>query len=241
MTIWGTLLGGAAGLALGGPLGALIGAALGAVADQGVARVITDLATRQQARFTIAVIALAAKLARSDGAVDVREWRRFQQLFHVAPSEAANVERFFRIAQQSTAGFQSYAEQIREVFADDMPRLETVVEALVLIAKADGVVNEAELAFFDSVVEIFALSKASASRLRAELTGNPLDDPYAVLGVTADATPEQIKHAYRILARDYHPDHQIAKGVPPEFVAVLQERMSLINAAYANLLPKVRH
>jgi DnaJ like chaperone protein len=241
MTIWGTLLGGAAGLALGGPLGALIGAALGAVADQGVARITTDPTTRQQARFTIAVIALAAKLARSDGHVDAREWRRFQQLFHVAPEEAANVERFFRIAQQSTAGFESYAEQIRDVFADDMPRLETVVEALVLIAKADGDVNAQELAFFESVVRIFGLAEASASRLRAELTGNPLDDPYAVLGVKADATPEQIKQAYRILARDYHPDHQIAKGVPPEFVAVLQERMSLINAAYAKLLPKVRH
>jgi DnaJ like chaperone protein len=241
MTIWGTLLGSAAGLALGGPLGALIGAALGAVVGQGAALIGTDPAIRQQARFTVAVIALAAKLARSDGDVDVREWRRFQQLFHVAPSEAANVERFFRIAQQSTAGFESYAEQIRDVFADDMPRLETVVEALVLIAKADGTVTEEELAFFDEVVAIFALSQASASRLRAELTGNPLDDPYTVLGLKPDATPEQIKHAYRILARDYHPDHQIAKGVPPEFMAVLQERMSLLNAAYAILMPKVRH
>jgi DnaJ like chaperone protein len=241
MTIWGTLLGGAAGLALGGPLGALIGAALGAIANQGIARIISDPSTRQQARFTVAVIALAAKLARSDGDVDVREWRRFQQLFHVPPNEAANVERFFRIAQQSTAGFESYAEQIRDVFADDMPRLETVVEALVLIAKADGTVTQQELAFFDTVVEIFALSRASSSRLRAELTGNPLDDPYAVLGVQSDATPQQIKNAYRTLARDYHPDHQIAKGVPPEFMALLQERMSLINAAYAKLLPKIRH
>ncbi len=240
MTIWGTLLGGAAGLALGGPLGALIGAAFGAMAQQGVARISVDPATRKQARFTIAVIALAAKLARSDGAVDAREWLRFKQLFHVAPNEAANIERFFRIAQQSTAGYESYAEQIRDVFADDMPRLETVVEALVLIAKADGDVHIEELAFFESVVEIFGLSLASAARLRSQLTGNPLDDPYAVLGVAPNATPEQIKQAYRILARDYHPDHQIAKGVPPEFMAVLQERMSLINAAYAKLLPKVR-
>jgi DnaJ like chaperone protein len=240
MSIWGTLLGGAAGLALGGPLGALIGAALGAVAEQGALRMAVDPATRKQARFSIAVIALSAKLARSDGVVDAREWRRFQQLFHVAPKDAVNVERFFRIAQQSTAGYESYAEQIRIVFSDDIPRLQTVVEALVLIAKADGTVNAAELAFFDSVVKIFDLSIASASRLRAQLTGDPLDDPYTVLGVPTDATPEKIKQAYRILAREHHPDHQIAKGVPPEFMAVLQERMSLINAAYTKLLPKVR-
>jgi DnaJ like chaperone protein len=240
MTIWVTLLGSAAGLALGGPLGALVGAALGAIAQHGVARISVDPATRKQARFTIAVIALSAKLARSDGSVDAREWQRFQQLFHVSPEESVNVERFFRMAQQSTAGYESYAEQIRDVFADDMPRLETVVEALVLIAKADGDVHAQELAFFDSVVKIFYLPQAAVARLRAQLTGNPLDDPHAVLGVQPDATPSQIKQAYRILARDYHPDHQIAKGVPPEFIAVLHERMSLINAAYARLLPKVR-
>jgi DnaJ like chaperone protein len=238
MSIWGLFLGGAAGLALGGPLGALIGAVLGVGAEQGVARFAVDPATRAQARFTIAVIALAAKLARSDGQVDVREWQRFQQIFHVAPEESANVERFFRIAQQSTAGYESYAEQIRDVFADDVPRLETVLEALGLIAKADGVVNPAELAFFNHVAEIFRLHPASVARLRAQLTGNPLDDPYAVLEIAADASLEQIKQAYRKLAREYHPDHQIAKGVPPEFMAVLQERMSLINAAYAKISTK---
>jgi DnaJ like chaperone protein len=238
MSIWGTILGGATGLALGGPLGALIGAVFGAVAEQGVTRILVDPATRNQARFTIAVIALAAKLARSDGIVDAREWQRFQYLFHVAPEEAANVERFFKIAQQSTAGYESYAAQIRDVFVDDMPRLETVLEALVLIAKADGITNEAELAFFNRVAEIFNLHEASVARLRVQLTGNPLDDPYAILEISRDATPQQIKQAYRAMARDYHPDHQIAKGVPLEFMAVLQERMSLINAAYAKLMPK---
>ncbi len=238
MSIWGLLLGGAAGLALGGPLGALIGAVLGAVTEQGVARIMVDPATRQQARFSIAVIALAAKLARSDGQVDAREWLRFQQLFHVTPQEAKNVERFFRIAQQSTAGYESYAEQIRDLFADDIPRLETVLEALVLIARADGTINAAELDFFNRVANIFKLHSASVARLRAQLTGNPLDDPYSILAVPRDATPDMIKQAYRKLAREYHPDHQIAKGVPPEFMAVLQERMSLINAAYDMLSTK---
>ena len=34
-----------------------------------------------------------------------------------------------------------------------------------------------------------------------------MNDPYSVLGVSKNATDEQIKNAYRELARKYHPDN----------------------------------
>ena len=34
-----------------------------------------------------------------------------------------------------------------------------------------------------------------------------IDDPYSVLGLTPDASDEDIKKAYRALARKYHPDN----------------------------------
>ena len=49
-------------------------------------------------------------------------------------------------------------------------------------------------------------------------------DYYAILGVPRNATPEEIKEAYRRLAKEYHPD----KNPSPE----AEERFKLINEAY---------
>jgi hypothetical protein len=56
-------------------------------------------------------------------------------------------------------------------------------------------------------------------------------DPYDVLGLLPDATPDQIRAAYRRLAAQWHPDHQ-----PPEKRAEAVERMVLLNAARDLLL-----
>ena len=55
-----------------------------------------------------------------------------------------------------------------------------------------------------------------------------MDDPYKVLGVPYDATDEQIKTAYRELAKRYHPDNN--QGSPMQELA--EQKMEEINAAY---------
>ena len=52
-----------------------------------------------------------------------------------------------------------------------------------------------------------------------------VDDPYRVLGVSPDASDEEIKRAYRLLAKKYHPD--LNPG-DPEAARKMQE----VNAAY---------
>lgn len=52
-----------------------------------------------------------------------------------------------------------------------------------------------------------------------------IDDPYKVLGVSPDASDEEIKRAYRRLAKQYHPDRN-----PGDETAA--KKMQQINAAY---------
>mgnify|MGYP000103900707 CR=1 FL=1 len=55
-----------------------------------------------------------------------------------------------------------------------------------------------------------------------------MTDPYQVLGVSPNATDEQIKSAYRELARKYHPDNYVNNPLAD----LAQEKMKEINEAY---------
>ncbi len=59
-----------------------------------------------------------------------------------------------------------------------------------------------------------------------------MKDPYAVLGVSKDADDEEIKNAYRALAKKYHPDKYIDNPLSD----LAAEKMKEINEAYDKII-----
>src|ERR1700755_1372684 len=104
MSVWGKVSGAAAGMIVGGPVGALVGAVAG--------HFLLDRETDPGIVFTIAVIALAGKMAKAGGGGSGAELEAFERVFRVPPHEQANVRRIFNLARQDVAGYESYAGQI---------------------------------------------------------------------------------------------------------------------------------
>lgn len=241
MSIWGKVIGGVAGFALGGPLGALLGALAGHAADRRIEQgepvaedqqSLDDRSATRQIAFTIAVIVLGAKMAKADGVVSRSEVAAFKEVFQVPANELKNVARLFDQARQDPAGFEPYAKQIARMFRKDHPVLEELLDGLFHIAKADGNVHDAEIAFLRSVSGIFGFDEAEFARIRESHLGPDKADPYTILGTNRLASNEEIKAAWRKLVRDTHPDKLMAQGLPPEFIELANEKLATINAAY---------
>ncbi len=248
MGYWGKLLGGAAGLVMGGPFGAVMGAALGHAADQGAlprmkmgtgfglnpARVAAMLGGRDQL-FALGVVVLSAKLAKCDGAVSREEIDAFKRQFRIPPESVRDVGRMFDRARDSSEGFEAYATQLGDAFADTPGVLEDVLNALFAIARADGEINGREADFLQRVHRRFNLgplawdrARGAAPRFRPE----PTDDAYSVLGVPRSATDEDVRAAWKTLVRANHPDSLASRGVPAEFIASATDKVAGINAAW---------
>lgn len=185
--------------------------------------------------FTIAVIALSAKMAKADGVVTDDEIEAFERLFRVHPDEAANVRRVFDMARRDTAGYETYARQIARLFAHNPAVLEDILDGLFEIAKADGVLHPGESAFLERVAEIFGFAPNEFRRIRASHFAPELTDPYVILGVSYVAGEDELRHTYRRLVRENHPDSLMARGVPEEFIKLANDKLAAINTAYEKI------
>ncbi len=249
MGIWGKFAGGFVGFMMGGPLGAMFGAAAGHAVDrmQEEAEESLDEPPRsagpgddtfrssREAAFTVAVIVLGAKMAKADGTVSRIEINAFKQVFRVPAAELRNVARIFDAAKGDATGFEPYARQLALLFRHQPAVLEELLGGLFHIARADGPVNAAELAFLRRVADIFGFDDDRFRRVRDRFMPTEVKDPYGVLGIARTASDDVVKKAYRRLIREHHPDRLVARGLPREMLDQANEKMAAINAAYDDI------
>jgi DnaJ like chaperone protein len=240
MSFVGRLIASARDLPFGGPLGALLAGAAHHIphwiAHGHDGSVNGD--PRRRIAFTIAVIALGAKMARVDGDVTRNEVAAFGEVFQVPAGEEEHLRVVFDIARKSTAGFESYARQVGRLFANDRAVLEDLLGGLFHIALADGNLSSAEDAYLHEVARHFGIGTADYARIRALHVGPQAGGeakPYAILGILPSASADAVREAYHRLVRETHPDLVIAQGLPPECVALATRRLARINAAYEQI------
>ncbi|WP_226626939.1 molecular chaperone DjiA [Alloyangia pacifica] len=185
--------------------------------------------------FTIAVIALSAKMAKADGQVTRNEVAAFREIFTIAPEDEGAAARVFNLARQDVAGFEEYARRIRRMFDGNAQQLSDLMEGLFYIAMADGDYHKAENAFLERVAEIFEMPDAAFRALRARFVPDAAPDPFTVLGVSPEMPLDEIRKQWRKLVRESHPDVMCARGLPEEAIKLSEKRLIAINQAWEEI------
>jgi DnaJ like chaperone protein len=227
--MWATFGGAGLGLAIGGPLGALIGALAGHFLVDAEGAPLRP--SSRDTVFMTGLIALSAKMAKADGVVTRDEVSAFRSLVMVPEDGIASVQALFDLAKETTHGYEAYARQIADLYANEPMLREDVLDGLFHIAKADGAVHEAEYAYLAHVASILGFDNLSFERIAARHV-RLQNDPYLVLGANREMDDKTIKAHYRRLVADIHPDKEIARGLPPEAVSIATTRLAAVNAAW---------
>lgn len=181
--------------------------------------------------FTMAVIALGAKMAKADGQVTRSEVAAFRRVFVIPPEEEHNAARVFDLARQDVAGFDIWAGRIARMFGPGDPVLADVLDGLFVVAGADGTLAEPEIDFLRETARIFAIPGPEFAAMLARHDPSGCE-PCGILGVGLDTSLEVARDRWRALVREAHPDRAIARGLPPEAVQLAETRTRALNEAW---------
>lgn len=193
----------------------------------------------QRNAFRFALLVLASYIIKADGKVMHSEMNLVRQWLRTNFGEDAVVDGeqilLNLFEQQSRLGQAEYrsavmssCRQVRQHLSYEQ-RLQ-LLSFLVMIAQADGIVVDAEVSALKECAYNMGLSEQDVnSMLNLRDAGTNLDAAYQVLGVSPQATDQEVKAAYRKLALKHHPDRVATLGEDVRKAA--EKKLQEINAA----------
>ena len=251
MNWWLVWIGAALGWVFGGPVGAIIGAFLGyqlGGANIGM-RVDPQRTQRAQAAFFTATFSVMGHVAKADGHVSENEIRAARSVMaHMnldTAQQQAAIDLFNR-GKQPDFALDDVLARFRIDCGGRFDLLSMFMEIQLHAALADGPMQPAERRLLEHICVVLGFSPQQLWRLEqfiqaqqayrgarpAHAQQDRLTAAYQTLGVSPEATPAEIKQAYRRLMKDNHPDKLVARGLPEQMIRLAQEKVQQINVAY---------
>ena len=255
---WGKIIGTLAGLALRNPWAALAGFILGHQFDRGFAdryRLFEKQGakiTRVSDDFVRALFQAMGHLAKVDGRVSEHEIRSARMVMHRLSLNPAQVRRAIGWFDDGKhPGFQLLHEirKVRRVIARSAADRLTFVRLLLEVALAKERLKREERALIWQICTELDIGRVELAQLEAMIraqkgfrrspAGNVdsarLRQAYDALGVSPDASNDEVKRAYRRLMNKNHPDKISGSNPGAEVIAEAERRTREVRGAYEML------
>ena len=225
------------GWAFGGPLGAIIGLVIGSLFSGGprvIRSEVTDTFgnTEEKRDFNVTLLVLSAAVMKADG--------------NVKKSELDYVKRFF-LQNFGQARTETYIKMLREILEKEYNLYEVsqqvgrymeyasrlqLLHYLFGIANADGRISSEELGVINTISDYMGVTNSDFKSVKAMFI-KETDSAYKILGIDPSSSDEEVKKAYREMAKKNHPD--LVSNLGDEVRQAAEKKFQEINAAYESI------
>jgi DnaJ like chaperone protein len=248
---FGKGIGGLIGAVIAGPVGSLLGVLVGHQLDQNMSVKSGRRSVREISRlFFETTFEVMGQIAKIDGRVSEDEVRVARRIMHGMRLTDVQVQSAIEHFTRGKSADYPLDVRLAELAAQlggrsDLARafvqiqLQSAIgagnvgadkrQALWRVANALGV-SRAELAQLEAVVRGFERGGAAQPT-----PAQSLEDAYRVLGVTPQASNDEVKMAYRRLMNQHHPDKLVARGLPKSMVGVAEQKTHEVRTAYERI------
>jgi DnaJ like chaperone protein len=227
---YGKWIGGGLGWAFGGPIGAILGFALGSMFEGGTGQ--SQYRGTPRGDFAMSLLVLTAAVMKADQRILKSELDYVKRFFYTnfGDVEGPRLIQMLREILKQDINIQQVGSQIGQ-YMDYSARLQ-LVHFLFGIAAADGHYHPAEVGVIENIAGYMGVSHADYQSIHAMFVKDT-NWAYDVLEVSESATDEEVKDAYRELAKKHHPDKVAHLG--DDIKRAATEKFQEINAAYEEI------
>ncbi|MBP7498205.1 MAG: TerB family tellurite resistance protein [Bacteroidales bacterium] len=232
MSKYGKWIGGGLGWAFGGPIGALLGFVFGSMFDT-MSSGKYEVNITRPADFKVSLLILAAAVMKADKKLLKSELNYVKAFFiqNFGTTELEEKMLFFRDILKQDIEINEICAQIKQ-YMDYSARLQ-LLHFLFGLAYADGEIDKLETEIIKNISNNLGISINDFESLKAIFVKSDPISAYKILEISPEASIDEIKKAYRAMAKKYHPDKVTHLG--DEFQKAATEKFKAVNNAYEEI------
>ena len=184
--------------------------------------------------FQLNLLALSALIIKADGKIQKKELD-FVRSFFIGQYGKERADSIFKAFNTHIKKETQHLDQLTQVFVQQTAyetRLQ-ILHFLFGIANADGNISDVELQKLSQVASGMRLRLPDFESIKAMFIKDT-DNAYKILEIDTNASQDQIKSAYRRMAKKYHPDK--LRGQDPAMIKGAEEKFREVQKAYETLM-----
>mgnify|MGYP002725504975 FL=1 len=225
-------IGGGLGWAFGGPIGGILGFMAGSMVGGSANSVGAGSSSYGQTRsgdFNISLLILAAAVMKADGKVTKSELDYVKQFLtkNFGREQASQLVKMLGNLLKQNYNLQDVSYQIKQ-YMDYSSRL-MLLQFMYGISLSDGKSHANEINVIETIARYLGISDNDIRSIKAMFIKDT-NSAYQILEISPDVTNDEVKKAYREMAKKYHPDKVSHLG--EEVKKAAEEKITMLNAAY---------